>query len=164
MFRKMRRFRQELSAAEARRVLEQGSCGVLACAGDDGYPYAVPLSYVFHDGHIYFHSAVEGHQIDAIRGCEKVSFCVVAQDQVVAEELTTYFRSAVAFGRARLVEDEAERRGPLMCLGLKYGPGMDDFVQKHIDDEIHRTALVDIQIEHLTGKEAIELTRRRSKS
>ena len=164
MFREMRRFKQELSPAEAREILEKGSFGVMACLGDEGYPYTVPVSYVLDGDHIYFHSALEGHKIDALKNCEKVSFCVVAQDQVVAEELTTYFRSAVAFGRARIVEDRAEKYEPLMRLGLKYGPGMDDFVKKHVDDEIHRTALVDIRIEHLTGKEAIELVRRRSKS
>ena len=163
MFRKMRRFKQELSAAEAREILEKGSCGVLACAGYDGYPYAVPVSYVFHDGHIYFHSAMEGHKIDAIRGCEKVSFCVVGQDHVVPEELTTYFRSAVAFGRARLIEDETEKRAALTLLGLRYLPNGDDEVQKHIDGAIARTAVVDIAIEHLSGKEAIELVRRKNR-
>ena len=162
MFRKMRRFRQELSAAEAREILEKSSCGVLACAGDDGYPYTVPLSYAYHDGHIYFHSAMEGHKIDAIRNCEKVSFCVVEQDHVVPEELTTYFRSAVAFGRARLIEDEAEKRVALTRLGLRYLPGEDGEVQKHVDDAIARTAVVDIKIEHLTGKEAIELVRQKN--
>ena len=161
MFRKMRRFKQELSTAETCEILEQGSCGVLACAGDDGYPYAVPVSYVFHDGHIYFHSAMDGHKIDAIRGCEKVSFCVVAQDHVVPEELTTYFRSAIAFGRARLIEDEAQKRAALTLLGLRYLPGGDDEVHKHIDESLHRTAVVDIAIEHLSGKEAIELVRQR---
>ena len=164
MFRKMRRFKQELSAAEAQRVLEQGSCGVLACLGDDDYPYAVPLSYVYNDGHIYFHSALEGHKVDALRRCEKVSFCVVEQDLVIPEELTTYFRSVVAFGRARLIEDEAEKNAALTLLGLRYLPGGDAEVQKHISDAIRRTAVVDIEIEHLTGKEARELMEKRSKS
>ena len=164
MFRKMRRFRQELSAAQAREVLEKCTCGVMACMGDDGYPYTVPLSYVYHDGHIYFHSALEGHKIDALRREEKVSFCVVQQDLVVPEELTTYFRSVVAFGRARLIEDEAEKHRALMLLGLRYLPGDDAEVQRHIDEAIRRTAVVDIEIEHLTGKEARELMEKRSKS
>ena len=164
MFRKMRRFKQELSAAEAQGVLERGSCGVLACLGDEDYPYTVPLSYVYNDGHIYFHSAVEGHKIDALRRCAKVSFCVIEQDLVVPEELTTYFRSAIAFGRARLVEDAEEKRAALTLLGLRYLPDGDGEVRKHIDEAIRRTAVVDIEIEHLTGKEARELMERRNKS
>ena len=164
MFRKMRRFQQELSAAETREIFEKESCGVLACAGDDGYPYAVPLSYVYADGHIYFHCALEGHKLDAMRRCEKVSFCVVGQDQVIAQELTTYFRSAIAFGRARIVEDPQERREKLTVLGLKYGPELHDYIREHIDKDGPRAALIDIEIEHMTGKEARELMRQRSKS
>ena len=164
MFRKMRRFKQELSAAEAREILERGSYGVLACAGDDGYPYAVPLNYVLDGRNIYFHCAVEGHKIDALRRCEKVSFCVVSRDQVVPEELTTYFASAIAFGRARIVEDAAEKRAALTRLGLKYEPGMEDHVREHVDGSFARTALIAIEIEHLTGKQAIELARSRDKA
>ena len=162
MFREMRRFKQELSPAEAREILEKGSYGVLACAGDDGYPYAVPLNYVVYNDRIYFHCAMEGHKIDALRRCEKVSFSVVARDQIVPEELTTYFVSVIAFGRARFVEDAQEKRAALMALGLKYEPGMDDHVLEHVEGSIARTALIAIEIEHLTGKEAIELTRRRN--
>lgn len=162
MFRKMRRLKQELSPAEARKILEEGSYGVLACAGDDGYPYAVPLNYVLDGETIYFHCAMEGHKIDALRRSDRVSFCVVSRDQVVPEELTTYFVSAIAFGRARFVEDEAEKRAALMKFGLKYEPGMDAHVQEHVGQSIARTALIGIRIEHLTGKEAIELTRRRN--
>ena len=87
---------------------------------------------------------------------------MVVQDRVVPEELTTYFVSAIAFGRARFVEDAEEKRAALMKLGLKYEPGMADHVREHIDQSIARTALIGIGIEHLTGKEAIELTRQRS--
>lgn len=54
----MRRKRQQLSDEAARQVLEQATSGVLAVMGDGGYPYAVPLSYVWHDGRLIFHSAV----------------------------------------------------------------------------------------------------------
>ena len=164
MCRKMRRFAQQLSDAEAREILERGSFGVLACAGDDGYPYAVPLSYALDGDRILSHCAVEGHKIDALRRCDKVSFCVVGQDQVTSGEFTTYFRSAIAFGRARLLEDETEKRAALMCLGLKYEPGREEAARGEIDGAIHRTAVIEIQIEHLTGKEARELASRRRKS
>lgn len=164
MFRGMRRFRQELSREETREILEKGSYGVLACAGDDGYPYAVPLNYVLDGETIYFHCAVEGHKLDALRGCEKVSFCVVSQDLVVPEELTTYYASAIAFGRARIVEDAAEKRAALIRLGLKYAPDLEDHVREHVEEAFNRTTLVAIGIEHLTGKEGSGLARRRQKS
>jgi len=85
MFRAMRRTKQAMSFADSEVVLARNTAGVLAAAGDDGYPYAVPLSYVYADGKIYFHCAKEGHKLDAISRCEKVSFCVIDTDQVVPE-------------------------------------------------------------------------------
>ena len=85
MFREMRRKKQALRPEDCARILAQGTSGVLALLGDDGYPYAVPLSYVYHEGRIYFHSAMTGHKLDALRRCPKASFCVVDQDQMVPE-------------------------------------------------------------------------------
>ena len=87
--RTMRLFKQELSDQETMEVLAAGTSGVLAVMGDEGYPYAVPLSYVYADGKIYFHGAKTGHKIDAIAKNEKVSFCVIDKDDVVPQEYTT---------------------------------------------------------------------------
>mgnify|MGYP003224104069 CR=1 FL=1 len=89
MFREMRRSRQQLTREEAEAVLSRGTSGVLSVLGDEGYPYGVPLSYVYHDGKLYFHWARSGHKLDAVRACPKASFCVVDQDQVVSREYTT---------------------------------------------------------------------------
>ena len=85
MFREMRRKKQLLSEEACIAVLDRGTSGVLAVSGDDGYPYTVPLSYVYCDGKIYFHSAKSGHKIDAIKNSSKVSFCVIDQDKIVPE-------------------------------------------------------------------------------
>lgn len=107
-FRAMRRKRQQLSEAETISILEQSTSGTLALMGDGGYPYAVPISYVYADGRLYFHSALTGHKVDAIRACEKASFCVVGQDSVQPKQYTTFFRSVIAFGRLHIIEDEKE--------------------------------------------------------
>lgn len=109
MFRPMRRHRQQLSQGDCAAILSRGTSGVLAVAGDGGYPYAVPLSYVYQEGTLFFHCAKAGHKLDALRRCSKASFCVIDQDQVVPPEYTTYFRSVIAFGRTRILEDEAEK-------------------------------------------------------
>ena len=77
MFRKMRRWKQQLTEAECAEILRREPRGVLALTGDDGYPYALPLDFVFEDGKLYFHCAGEGHKIDAVRRCDKASFCVM---------------------------------------------------------------------------------------
>ena len=92
-FREMRRKRQQLSDAESIDILKKSTSGTLALLGDDDYPYAVPISYVYQEGKLYFHSALAGHKVDAIRKCDKASFCVIEQDAVQPEKYTTFFRS-----------------------------------------------------------------------
>ena len=157
MFRKMRRYTQQLPDNEAVEILEKGSAGTLAVLGDEGYPYAVPISYVYADGKLYFHCAKEGHKIDAIRNCDKASFCVIAEDNVVAEEFTTYFKSVIAFGRVRIVEDAGEMRRFIEILSDKYCPVDVSLRDKEIDGAMSRLGMLEFTIEHLTGKEAKEL-------
>lgn len=102
MFRKMRRFKQQLSNDEALEILKNCKSGVLAVSGDDGYPYTVPLNFVYKDGKIYFHCAKNGHKLDAIKQNKKVSFCVIEKDEVDSEKLTTLFRSVVVLVRPKL--------------------------------------------------------------
>ena len=63
----------------------------------------VPINFVYADDKIYFHGAKNGHKIDAINKCNKVSLCVVDKDDVVEEELTTYFKSVILFGKASIL-------------------------------------------------------------
>ena len=111
MFRPMRRSAQALDGGACVEILERGTSGVLALAGDGGWPYAVPLSYVYSDGKLYFHCAKSGHKLDAVRECDKASFCVVARDDVVPEEFTTRYVSVIAFGRVREITGDAECAG-----------------------------------------------------
>ena len=161
MFREMRRKKQLLAEAETIQIFERGTSGVLALSGDAGYPYAVPLSYVYADGRIIFHGAKSGHKIDAIRGCEKASFCVIDRDQVVPEEYTTWFRSAIAFGRVRIIDQDAEKRAAIELLAEKYSPDDPEGRRAEIEREYKILCMLDLRIEHMTGKEAIELVRAR---
>ena len=79
MFRQMRRKKQALSREECEEILQQGTSGVLAVSGDDDYPYAVPMSYVFCENKIYFHCAKSGHKLDAVSRNEKVSKTILFQ-------------------------------------------------------------------------------------
>ena len=157
MFRNMRRIKQLLPNETAVEILERNTSGTLALLGDEDYPYAVPISYVYADGKIYFHSAKAGHKIDAIKAHEKASFCVIDKDQIVPEEYTTYFRSVIAFGKMHLVEEESEIRRIATILALKYSPGYEEGIPAEIDSSIKAMAIIEMDIEHMTAKEAIEL-------
>ncbi len=162
MFRPLRRAGQELSKSETEEVLKRGTSGVLAIVGDDGYPYAVPLSYVYEDDKIWFHCAKTGHKIDALKNDDKTSFCVIDKDGVIPEEYTTYFRSVIAFGRVHMMEDEKEKRKAIEKLAIKYAPnGTKEGRDAAIEREWAPLCMLQMDIEHMTGKEAIEPVRRR---
>ena len=157
-FRKMRRFGQQLDEATCIEILNRNTNGTLAVLGDGGYPYAVPLSYAYHEGRIYFHSAIQGHKIDALRRDARCSFCVVDKDQIVPEEFTTYFRSVIAFGQARIIDDKDEMLRALNLLADKYSPEQtDDERRTEFSHCFPRVAVIVLTIEHLTGKQAREL-------
>ena len=160
--RPMRRFRQELPESECVRILTVGRHAVWAVDGDDDYPYAVPVNYVYDSEVVYIHSASSGHKIDAIRRNPKCSLCIVDKDDVVPEEFTSYFRSVIAFGRAALVESVDEKVQALKLLSNKYSPGIDPVSE--IDRFIKVVSIIRIKIDRITGKESIELTRQRDKS
>lgn len=159
-FRSMRRSKQELSKKECEAILYKNSHGVLALLGDGGYPYAVPISYFYEDGAIYFHSAKCGHKIDAISECGKVSFCVVDKDEVVPLEYTTYFKSVIVFGKAEIITSSESMYEFIEKLAKKYAPNDNmENRNKVIQREISKMAIIKIEIEHISGKEAIELTK-----
>lgn len=162
MLPEMRRKTQQLPQAEAEEILRAGSSGVLALAGNEGYPYALPISYVYHEGRLYFHCAPTGHKLDAIARCPKASFCVIAQDDVVPEHYTTRYRSVIAFGSIRRLTQEGEIITALDVLGRKYAPGLDPAAE--IAKSLSRVCVLEMGIDHLTGKEGIELTRLREKA
>lgn len=160
----MRRKKQALSKEECAAILNRGTSGVLALAGDNDYPYAVPISYVYDEGKIYFHCAKSGHKLDAINRKAKVSFCVIDQDQIVPEEYTSYFRSVIVFGTMRILNDDSEKRNAIDKLALKYAPN--DTVENRrnaIEREWKPLCLLEMGIDHMSGKEAIEFVKKKHK-
>lgn len=158
MFREMRRKQQIITPKKSIEILERGTSGVLALLGDEGYPYTIPLSYVYENSKLYFHGAKSGHKIDAIKSCDKASFCVIEQDDIVPQKYTTYYRSVIAFGRICILEDEAEIRKAAETLAVKYYPqDTETGRQKEIETYWKTLCMMAFSIEHLTGKESIEL-------
>lgn len=159
-FREMRRKNQALSPQAVTEILQNETVGVLALAGDDDYPYTVPMNYVYDGEKLFFHSAKSGHKIDAIQRSAKASFCVIAKDQIVPEEYTTYFRSVIVFGQIRCLDEDVEKRTAIDLLARKYAP---DDTTANREQAIARDwaplCVLVMTIDHASGKEAIELVR-----
>ena len=161
-FKEMRRKRQQLSEEETADLLRHATSGVLSLLDCNGYPYGVPISYAYAKNKLYFHSATNGHKIDAIHCADKASFTIICKDDVHPETFTTQFRSVICFGRVRIVDDTDERIHALRLLGERYNPGNEQAIDEEIKKSGSHTAVIEFDIEHITGKEGIELTRMRN--
>ncbi|SHJ69818.1 pyridoxamine 5'-phosphate oxidase family protein [Parasporobacterium paucivorans] len=157
MFREMRRKKQLLSKEETIQILKVCTSGVLGVIGDDDYPYTVPVSYTFIDDKLFIHSAKHGHKIDSIKRNDKVTFCVIEKDEVIQKTFTTHFKSVSIFGRARILTNDSERRCALESLVEKYSPDYIKEGQQEIEGAWDRVCLVEVKIEHMTGKAALEI-------
>lgn len=155
MFRAMRRTGKERSREEAEKILSEISYGTLALHGDDGYPYSLPVNHIYKDGKIFFHCAKEGHKLDAILGDNKVSFSVVACDELIPAKFHTDFLSAVAFGRARVVSDDGVKQWALEIMLEKFSPDHIEAGKKYIKTDFDKVAVVEIEVEHLSAKSGV---------
>lgn len=151
MFKKMRRNEKQLSEVEAIKILQSCEDGVLATMGENGYPYAVPLNYVYYNEEIYFHCATTGHKLENIAFNEKVSFCVYADSTIIPEEFTTKFTSVVVFGTAKESLGEEKINGLKAIIERLAGdhiPAGMEYIAK-LDKA---TRVYKIAIDHITGK------------
>ncbi|MFH0992944.1 MAG: pyridoxamine 5'-phosphate oxidase family protein [bacterium] len=149
LFRPLRRSEKQMSGADAVALLVRGREGILGTLGDGGYPYTVVVNYVYFQDKIYFHCAKEGHKIDNIRRDEKVSFSVYDHVEIVGDQLNTHYQSVLVFGKAKVLPATKEI---LLALIQKYSDMPLDRAIRAIENEIMDTAIVVIDIEHLSGK------------
>lgn len=151
MFRKMRRFKQELSYEESFEILSNEPRGVLALIGDDEYPYAVPMNHILLDGKIYFHGAQEGHKHDAYLNHPKASYCVMDKGVKLNNQWWYTFKSIIAFGKINIVEDREKKLEILTILGDKYFPTHEE-TEKEMKRLFDMAEVFELDIEHITGK------------
>lgn len=155
MFRKMRRFGQELKKEECEEILIKRPRGVLAILGDNEYPYSVPLSHVYANGKIYFHGAKEGHKKEAIEKNSKCSYCVLDEGIKAKDSWWYTFKSVIVFGKIKTLDNNNEKIKALTFLGDKFFPTHEDTTNE-IDRFLDKTEVFELTIEHMSGKKVKE--------
>lgn len=158
MFRSLRRKARAISDEAAKELLAHERRGVLAVNGDDGYPFAIPVNYLYDEeaGKIYIHGAKAGHKVDALKKCDKVCFTVYGNEHAApGEEWAPYVQSAVVFGHCALIDDYEQAAEKIGRMAAKYYPSAE-----MVDEEMSKSGkdmlLYEIIIEHLTGKQIQE--------
>ena len=154
MFTELRRTDKSKHTGDAEQILTDAPWGTLALTLENGYPYCLPVSHIYHEGSIYFHSAVAGQKYTALLDGPKVCFSAVGeQTHLLPGKFTVAYASAVAFGRVSLVEGKAEAIRMLELITAKYDPtATPQSTTAYIRAHLERCCVFKITVEHLTGK------------
>lgn len=157
MFRPIRRKKRELCEEDAKKLLLNEKRGVLAVNGDDGYPFAIPVNYLYDPqaGKIYIHGARAGHKVDSLKKSDKVCFTVYGNAQKKEDDWAWYVQSTVVFGRCRMIEDSPQIEERVRALAQRYYPNQEE-IEAEIARDIRGVMLYEITIEHLSGKQIHE--------
>lgn len=157
MFRPIRKKKNQISDEAAKELLRTSRRGVFAVNGDDGYPYAIPINFLYDEDaqKIYFHGSRAGHKVDSLRACDKVCFTVYGNETIKDEPWAPYMQSVVVFGRCRLLESSEESLALVKRFAMKYYPD-ESLVDIEIAEGGKAVQMYEITIEHYSGKEVQE--------
>ncbi len=154
----VRRVDKLMPEERARQMLAGGFCGRLATVGADGWPYAVPLLYVWLEGEVWLHGARgPGHLRRNVDHEPRVCFEVDEVGDVFPYgrfecDTSIAYRSVVAFGRIRVVEDPSSKTRFFTELMRKYGDAAWERPPEFFP-RLGDITLYALTIERLTGKE-----------
>lgn len=151
MIREMRRKDRKLKNDEAIEILKNNTYGVLSTVSENGYPYGVPINYIFFNNSIYFHGASTGHKLDNISNNNRISFCVVGHTEILPAEFSAKYESVIVFGRAIEVSND-EKNVILLEILNKYSADYIEKGKEYIEKGSKATKVIKISIEHISGK------------
>jgi len=150
MFPTLKREKYSMLQEEANNLLDRSKHGVLSMISPNGYPYSVFVNHLVMNGKIYIHCAKEGHKLDCIRFNPHVSFATAEKVQIIPQHFTTHYTSIICFGRAKLINANKE---VLQGFIDKFSPDFQEKGKKVIDADFNDTQLIEIEIDHITGKD-----------
>lgn len=145
--------------AEIVALLDRAAIGFVATCSDQ-QPY-IHINLFWLDAStrtVYFHTALEGRTRQNIERNPQVCFSVAEMGRLLpadtALEFSNEYSSVCAFGAARVIRSEAEKRRALQGLLDKYFPDLQpgqDY-RPMTNGEIERTAVFAIEIDAWSGK------------
>ena len=156
--RAIRRTDKQMADERARETLARGYAGRLGTVGPDGWPYVVPLLYVYRDGEIWVHNAAaRGHLRESVEHEPRVCFEVDEPGEVFPYgrfecDSSVAYRSVILFGRIRIVKDRAIKQRFCEALMDKYAKP-DASRPKGFFPRLDQITVYAIAVERMSGKE-----------
>lgn len=153
MFRELVRKNRQLPMQDCIDLLVSETRGVLSVAGDDGYPYGMPMNHWYNaeDGCVYFHCGKVGHRLDALRRCDKVSYCVFDQGVRKEGDWAYTVKSVILFGRIEILDDTQTIADIARKLSYKFTSDT-EYIEREIRESGPKTLLLCLKPEHICGK------------
>lgn len=138
--------------ALAEELLDHCMFATLSLTLPDGSPYGIPISPVRQGNCLYFHCAVRGKKLDAMRAQPRICISCVGRAEVLPGKFDIGFQSAVAFGTAEEVTGETEKIAALRLICEKYCP--DDLwdIQRVLDRYLPHTGIWKLTLDTITTK------------
>ena len=139
-------------------MLARGYAGRLGTVGADGWPYVVPLLYVWMNREIWVHNtSARGHLRTNVEHEPRVCFEIDDPGEVFAYgrfecDSSVAYRSVVVFGRVRIIEEAVQRTAFFDALMAKYG-NPDWERPAGFYPRLHQVTIYAIAVERMTGKE-----------
>ena len=156
MFAPLRKKEREMSKEFVEAILDGADYSVLSLVTEDGYPYGVPVNYVYHNNAIYIHSGRLGLKYETIQKSTKACFTIVSKHLVLPKQYTTAYQSIIAFGTLSLIEEKVEKDEATLVFCEKYVGQHKEEAHRRINNGLAHMALIKFDIEHITGKERPE--------
>lgn len=156
----LRRADRQMSDARVEEFLARGYCGRLATVGADGFPYIVPLLYVWMDRKIYTHNTrAPGHLRANVDANPRACFEIDEPGEVFGYgrfecDTAVSYASIVAFGSVSVVEDRTEKERFCRALIDKYAAHVSGR-PKSFFPRLDLIAVYAMTIERMTGKESV---------
>lgn len=145
-----------LTKEEVNNLLSRAQVGRVATISPQGYPYMVPVHFVYYKDKIYIHGLPQGQKLDYIKLNANVGFEVDEMKGLLTEgidvacDVNTVFNSVIITGKASLINDLAFKEEVLNQIVMKYTP---EFSEKVLPENMVKgTAIIEIQISTCSGK------------
>lgn len=149
----LRRPERQIPQDDAVKLLKRGEYGVLALGlTENGYPYGVPINYLYFENCLYFHCGLEGHKLEIIKSNPKACFILVLDAKVLPEKHSTAYKSVIAFGRCTLLQGDYKDE-MLLKFGMHFAKNYPEAIKKNIANTGSVTNIIKFEIDHITGKQ-----------
>lgn len=147
--------RHQLSKEEIADLLLNKQVGRIVTVNENGYPYIVPVHFVFYEGWIYIHGLIKGQKISNLLRNDKVGFEIDEMGAIIPDkenvcDTNTTFKSVIILGTAKMIDDITLKISVLQFIVNKYTPELSHL--KFPDKMMKATGIIEIQIKECTGK------------